>query len=108
MDRNQITMIVAANIQSVMQRIGTNPAELARDAGLNSTGIYDIISGKSRNPRLDTIAKIAAALRVPVADLFEERSESELRNEIVSAVSRLPVEERRRILMTAKAWADAT
>ncbi|WP_296222689.1 helix-turn-helix domain-containing protein [uncultured Sphingomonas sp.] len=100
-------MIVAANIQSAMERIGTNPAELARTAGLNATGIYDIISGRSRNPRLDTIAKIATALRMPVAELFEERTDSDLRNEIIDAVSRLPAPERKRILMTARAWADA-
>lgn len=100
-------MIVAANIQAIMAERGTNSAELARDARLNSTGVYDIISGKSRNPRLDTIGKIANALRVPVAALFEERGAQDLREQILEAVAMLPEAERKRILMTARAWADA-
>lgn len=82
MDRDELVMLVASNIQSAMQRRGTNPAELARAAGLNATGIYDILSGKSRSPRLDTIGKIATALHVPVATLFEEKLETDLRNDI--------------------------
>ena len=65
-------MLVAANIEAAMARRGINPAELARRAGTNSTGVYDILSGKSRSPRLDTIAKIASALSVPISALFEE------------------------------------
>lgn len=100
-------MLVAANIQSAMERAGTNPAELARAAGLNATGVYDIISGRSRSPRLDTIGKIAAALHIPVAALFEEIQTDDLRAEILAAIARLPDLEKRRILMTARAWADA-
>lgn len=107
MERDQLVMMVAGNIQSIMGRKGLNPAELARVAGLNATGVYDILSGKSRSPRLDTIGKIAAALGAPVAILFEERSDAELRDQIIDAVSRLPEAERRRILLTARAWADA-
>lgn len=107
MERNEIVMLVARNIQAIMERKGTNAAEVARAARLNPTGVYDIMSGKSRSPRLDTIAKIAAALRVPVATLFEEQGEGELRDSIIEAVSLLSPEERRRILVTARAWASS-
>lgn len=42
---------------------GTNPKKLSKDAGLNDTAVHDILSGKVRNPRIDTIRKIAGALK---------------------------------------------
>lgn len=53
MERDAIAMLVAKNLEAAMDRKGTNPAEVARRAGLNPTGVYDILSGKSRHPRLD-------------------------------------------------------
>lgn len=105
MDRNEIVMLVARNIQAMIDRKQTNAAELARLAGINPTGVYDIMSGKSRSPRLDTIAKIAAALNVPVSTLFEEQGEADLRQAIIEAVTALSPAERQRILQTAQAWA---
>lgn len=106
MERDEIVTTVAQNILAVMARRKMNAAELARAAGLNPTGVYDILSAKSRSSRLDTIGKIAAALDIPVALLFEERSEGELREQIVDAISRLTDADRRRILATVKAWTD--
>ncbi|MDW4549526.1 adenosylcobalamin-dependent ribonucleoside-diphosphate reductase [Defluviimonas sp. D31] len=57
-------------LKSVMAQKEVNAAEVARVAGLNPTGVYDILSGKSQSPRLDTIEKIAGALSVKVADLL--------------------------------------
>lgn len=108
MERDSIVMLVAHNIQAAMARRGTNPAEVARLAGINATGVYDIMSGKSRSPRLDTIGKIAKALNMPIAALFEEPSDDELRQSILDAVYRLPPADRQRMLTTARAWAEST
>ena len=105
MERNELAMLVAHNIQSAMARQGLNPAELARKAKINATGVYDILSGKSQSPRLDTIYKIARALHVPMSYLLEEATEADLRAQIIEAIERLPEGERRRILTTARAWA---
>lgn len=102
MERDEIVMLVAANIQAAMKDRGINRAELARLAGLNATGVYDIISGKSRSPRLDTINKIAAALGVPLASLLEEKPVKELRNQIMAAVQSLPESECERLLLIAQ------
>ena len=51
---------------------GTNAAELAKTAGLNPTGIRDILEGKSKNPKLDTLRKIATALNTSVSFLAGE------------------------------------
>jgi transcriptional regulator with XRE-family HTH domain len=106
MDREELSMMIAANIESAMQRKGMNPAEVARRAKINPSGVYDILSGRSRSPRLDTIHKIAQALVVPVASLFEEKRTSELRSAIIDAIEALPEGERQRILKTARAWAS--
>jgi len=106
MERDQITMLVARNIQSIMDHLGTDAAKLSRSAGLGPTGIYDILKGKSRSPRLETIVKIADALGVPVSLLFEEKGDDDIKNEILALVSAMPEDERRRALVTIRAWSD--
>lgn len=108
MERDKLVQTVADNIQRVMKSRGMNPASLAREAKVNPTGIYDIMSGKSRSPRLDTIHKIANALNVPVSYLFEARDEADVRNEIVDVFVQLPVQEKQRLLQTALAWLPAS
>ncbi|MBN35265.1 MAG: hypothetical protein CMM46_10925 [Rhodospirillaceae bacterium] len=46
---------------------------LATMAGLNETAVRDIIAGRSRHPRHDTLQKLANALDCTVADLIDER-----------------------------------
>jgi len=101
MQRDAITMTVAGNIKAIMDERGTNAAEVARLAGLNPTAVYDIMSGKSRSPRIETLGKIAGALRVPIAVLFEDRPTDALRAEIEMLFSQLPAEERQRLVVTA-------
>jgi transcriptional regulator with XRE-family HTH domain len=106
MDHTEVALIVARNIEHWMAVRGMDSAKLARAAGTNPTGVYDILSGKSRNPRLDTIAKIATALEINVAQLFDIPQEPDLRAEIAQLYQDLPPEERKRLLATAKAWKD--
>ncbi len=104
MERDVTTMIVARNIESLMAERQTDPAKLARDARLGPTGIYDILNGKSRSPKIDTIAKIARALGVPVSKLFEDRQVPDLRDDLLSLFGELPERERQLLLQTARAW----
>ncbi|MBT6204755.1 MAG: S24 family peptidase [Alphaproteobacteria bacterium] len=46
---------------------------LALVAGLNETAVRDIIAGRSRHPRHDTLEKLAVALDCTVTDLIDER-----------------------------------
>lgn len=86
MGRIEITMMVARNIEQAMARKGTGPAEVARRAKINPTGVYDILKGKSANPRLDTIHKIAVeGLGIPMAALFMEPNDEELDQELCRA-----------------------
>lgn len=100
-------MTVAANIEAVMAQRGLTASALARLANLNPTGIYDILSGKSRSPKIETLAKIAAALGVPISILFDDRPDTSLRAEIEALFDRLPPDERRRLVQTARAWLES-
>jgi transcriptional regulator with XRE-family HTH domain len=97
-------MTVAANIQREMEKRDITAPELARRSGINPTGVYDIISGKSRSPKIETLGKIAKGLNVPISSLFEDASEAALRKEIWAVVSLLPESEKTRLLVTARAW----
>jgi transcriptional regulator with XRE-family HTH domain len=107
MERDELVMIVSRNITAVMARKGTNAAEVARRAGMNPTAVYDILSGKSRSPKLDTLHKIATkGLGVPVSALLEEMPDEELDQELIEAIGMLPKEDRLRFLAMARVWAD--
>lgn len=99
-------MTVTSNIKSIMERKNLSAPEVARRAGINPTGVYDILSGKSRSPKIETLGKIAKGLNVPIAQLFEESDDGDLRKEIIALFSRLPAAEKNRLLLTARAWLD--
>jgi len=102
-----VVMIVARNLEATMARKGTNPSEVARRSGLNPTGVYDILSGKSRSPRLDTLNRIAVqGLGVPLAALLAEPSEDDLSQELIEVIGLLPAGERRRVLAMIRAMAS--
>ena len=88
-----------------MARKGTNSAELARRSGVNPTAVYDILSGKSRSPRLDTLHKIAVqGLGVPVSSLLAAPSDDELHQELMESIGLLSSEDRKRFLSMLRAW----
>lgn len=62
---------LANEIRRRMEDGGFNPKSLARAARLNETAVRDILIGKSRHPRHDTIQKIANALQCTAAKLIE-------------------------------------
>lgn len=47
---------------------------LALSAGLNETAVRDIVAGRSKHPRHDTLEKLARTLKCSVADLIDERA----------------------------------
>jgi transcriptional regulator with XRE-family HTH domain len=53
---------------------GFNQKSLARFAGLNETAVRDILKGRSKNPRLDTLEALARALDCTVVQLAGGRS----------------------------------
>lgn len=108
MGRAEIAMLFAANTEAIMRMRGLDAAKLARAAKMNPTGIYDILSGKSKNPRLDTVEKIAVALDVPPSALLAERPLEELQTQLYEVLMSLDADGRERLLVTANAWASHT
>lgn len=104
MERDEITMIVAQNIGLLMQARNLDAAKLARLSGLNPTGIYDILSGKSRSPKIETIGKIAKALGVPIATILEENAAASIRQDLMHLFDELPEDRKELLLQTARAW----
>ncbi len=61
---------LAAEIRHRMSALGLNPKRLSLSAGLNETYVRDIMKGRTRSPRTDTLGKIARALGCSRADLL--------------------------------------
>jgi len=55
-----------------MRALNLNPFSLAKQAGMSRTAVYDILSGKSRHPRHDTLEKICSILGCSLSDLMGE------------------------------------
>jgi len=62
---------------------GFNQKSLARAAGLNETAVRDILIGKSRHPRHDTLEKLAGALGCGVGALIGGADEAPMDGELV-------------------------
>jgi transcriptional regulator with XRE-family HTH domain len=60
---------VAANVRMLRARQGLSLGQLAARAGM-STGTLSKLETGAANPTLDTLATLAAALAVPLAELF--------------------------------------
>ena len=59
-------------IKTLRERRGWSQSELARKAGIRQGVLSDIESGKTKHPRVDTIAAIAQALGVPMEKLMKK------------------------------------
>jgi len=56
-------------LERLMRTSGLNQKALALKAGLNETAVRDIRFGRSKNPRADTLDRLAVALGVSIAAL---------------------------------------
>ena len=99
-----MTNHLIANLRHLLDTKEISMNELSRRSGLGQTGIADIMSGKSRSPRLDTLEKIAEALDTTVIDLLLDSQRGKAEQDILSAFSQLPEHDQERLLQTAQAW----
>ena len=72
----QKTPTLKLKLKALIDEKGINAARLAEMAGLNPTGVYDILSGKSASPRVETLEKIAQALKVAPSALLSDEAEN--------------------------------
>lgn len=104
MERDEITMLVAHNIEAHMRAQGLDAAELARRSRVNPTGVYDILAGRSRSPKIETVAKIAKGLGLPLVALLAEPAADAMRADMLKVFEGLPVDLRRLLLQTGRSW----
>ncbi|MGE0755129.1 MAG: XRE family transcriptional regulator [Alphaproteobacteria bacterium] len=61
---------IALRLREAMQRRGISSAELARKAGVRTSFLYDVLRGKSHNPSIIRLSKVAQVLDMPVTSLM--------------------------------------
>lgn len=59
-------------IKELRMKRGLSQNELARRAGIRQGVLSYIESGRTKHPRIDTLAAIAAALDVPIERLMQK------------------------------------
>jgi transcriptional regulator with XRE-family HTH domain len=65
------TSIIAENIKKYRNKLGVSQDRLSKLADVTYNTIIKIESGANKNPTIDTISKIANALKVGVDDLIK-------------------------------------
>ncbi len=95
MKRNEdVSDIIVDNINRLMAERNTNAAATSIKANLGQTAVYDIVTRKSLNPRVDTLAKIANALDYQLSDLFLTQEQLQAREEVYTLFEALPSDAR--------------
>jgi transcriptional regulator with XRE-family HTH domain len=65
---------VSSRLEDLMKANDVSELEIAKRSGLNQPTVHRILSGESKNPRLDNLAKIAKVFNVSVAYLTNEET----------------------------------
>ena len=65
---------LVSELKRRMAAAGLSQKRLALAAGLNETAVRDIVAGRSRHPRHDTLEKLGAALGCSAGELIESRN----------------------------------
>ncbi len=66
---------LSENLKKALEDRQTTITELSFDSRVTYPRIAGIISGKTKNPRIETVTKLAAALGLTVDDLLRDKEE---------------------------------
>ncbi|MEG6613596.1 helix-turn-helix transcriptional regulator [Pseudoclostridium thermosuccinogenes] len=98
---SEITIIVGERVRHYRNKAGLSQDELAEKAGLHHTYIGQVERGE-KNATLESIAKIAYALQVPLEVLFENivtgNTDNPFASEAYSLISSLPLADQKMLL----------
>ena len=98
---SDIAKIVGERVRSYRNKAGFSQDELAERAGLHFTYIGQVERGE-KNATLESIAKIARALQVPLDILFENivtgSADNQIAAEGYSLISSLPLADQKALL----------
>lgn len=62
---------IAGNLKKIKKQLKLSQSELCKKADLAYHTVAKIESGSTPDPRVSTVAKIAAALQVPIEELIK-------------------------------------
>lgn len=65
-------------ILKILAQKGWSKYRLAKEAQMAQSTLSDIFNGKKKNPRMDTIQRIADALEVSVNDFFDDEPNKDI------------------------------
>lgn len=98
---SEIAIIVGERVRHYRNKAGLSQDELAEKAGLHHTYIGQVERGE-KNATLESIAKIAYALQVPLEVLFENivtgNTDNPFASEAYSLISSLPLADQKMLL----------
>jgi len=72
-------------LRALMEARGYNPRSLSLKAGLNATAVRDILEGRAKYPRYDTIKALAGILQVTPDDLMNATPRDVLRKKPITS-----------------------
>jgi transcriptional regulator with XRE-family HTH domain len=104
MERHPVSQIIAQNIERLLKERDISALELANRMKAGRTMVYDILAGRSASPKVSTVADIAAALKVPVSDMFLTEEQVQAQTELLQAYNLLPEAEQRRLAQVVRVW----
>lgn len=78
--------VLVERVKTEMHRSGLNARQLAKRANVGDSFIYDVLSGKSKNPTTRKIAAVANVLGVSVPYLLDENVQVPCQNTDYAAV----------------------
>ena len=72
METTKQNTVLSINLKAVMAEKGMKSMQLSMKSGVPLSRIGDILRSKTLNPQINTVAKLAEALEVPIDDLMSE------------------------------------
>ncbi len=63
-------------IRSRMRDLGLGVRELAKQSFVGTSFVYDILSGKSKNPTMQKLSSVSKVLSIPVSELIDSEGSS--------------------------------
>lgn len=101
--RDEITQNVATNLNEVLAELGMSKSELRKKIGSEtSSAIYDFLGGRSRSIKVETLARFAVGLDVPLVLFLVEPGKRRAMHALFRSLDRLESDEINRLSALAR------
>lgn len=104
MERDPTSQLMADNLSRLLVERKVSALQLASMCGLGRSTVYDIVAGRSQSAKVQTVAKLARALGVPITELLLTPDQLAAQTEMLRSYYLLPLEEQQRLARVVRAW----